>query len=71
MILAQQALRAQKLPLTKRQGEWLINGEGTGWYATVEDGHSPYIADGTNGDKGYWYFWDNKANNGKGWLCKR
>mgnify|MGYP000128613935 CR=1 FL=1 len=34
------------------------------------DGHSPYIADGTNGDKGYWYFWDDKANDGKGGFVK-
>ena len=59
-----------KVTIDKETGEWLINGEGTGWYATVEDGHSPYIADGTNGDKGYWYFWDNKANNGKGGFVK-
>ena len=38
-----------KVTIDKETGEWLINGEGTGWYATVEDGHSPYIADGTNG----------------------
>ena len=59
-----------KVTIDKETGEWLINGEGTGWYATVEDGHSPYIADGTNGDKGYWYFWDNKANNSKGGFVK-
>ena len=59
-----------KVTIDKETGEWLINGEGTGWYATVEDGHSPYIADGTNGDKGYWYFGDNKANNGKGGFVK-
>ena len=37
-------------------GEWLIDKKGTGWYAKATAGHSPYIADGTNGDKGYWYF---------------
>lgn len=65
-----QGAPGSKVTIDKETGEWLINGEGTGWYATVEDGHSPYIADGTNGDKGYWYFWDNKANNGKGDFVK-
>ncbi len=65
-----QGTPGSKVTIDKETGEWLINDEGTGWYATVEDGHSPYIADGTNGDKGYWYFWDNKANNDKGDFVK-
>ena len=90
-------------------GEWLINGEKTGWSAKapyIQDGYwyywskeagkfvkgdkatgeqgeegpagvngfSPYIANGTNGDKGYWYFYepDNKdaitSGDLKGWV---
>ena len=50
-----------KVTIDEETGEWLIDGAGTGWFANVEDGKSPYIADGTNGDKGYWYFWDEEA----------
>ena len=90
-------------------GEWLINGEKTGWSAKapyIQDGYwyywskeagkfvkgdkatgeqgeegpagangfSPYISNGTNGDKGYWYFYepDNKdaitSGDLKGWV---
>ena len=97
-------------------GEWLINGEPTGWSARAPyiqegywyywsksanggkggfvkgdkatgeagtpgtpgtpgtDGFSPYIADGTNGDKGYWYFYEPDNQNAitsgdlKGWV---
>ena len=50
-----------KVTIDEETGEWLIDGAGTGWFAKVENGKSPYIADGTNGDKGYWYFWDEEA----------
>lgn len=50
-----------KVTIDEETGEWLIDGAGTGWFANVEDDKSPYIADGTNGDKGYWYFWDEEA----------
>ncbi|MDD3036834.1 hypothetical protein [Bacteroides sp.] len=50
-----------KVTIDKETSEWLIDNEPTGWYAKVQDGHSPYIADGKNGDKGYWYFWDSAA----------
>ena len=58
---------ASKVTIDPTTGEWLIDGNKTGWYASV---YSPYIADGTNGDKGYWYYWDAKANDGKGGYVK-
>ena len=45
-----------KVTIDPETGEWLIDNEPTGWFAKVEDGHSPYIEDG------YWYFWDKTAN---------
>lgn len=57
-----QGTPGSKVTIKKETGEWLIDGEPTGWFAKVQDGHSPYIANGTNGDKGYWYFWDSEAN---------
>ena len=58
---------SSKVTIDATTGEWLIDGNKTGWYASV---YSPYIADGTNGDKGYWYYWDAKANDGKGSYVK-
>ena len=57
-----QGTAGSKVTIDEKTGEWLINNEPTGWFAKVQDGRSPYIADGTNGDKGYWYFWDSAAN---------
>lgn len=65
-----QGTPGSKVTIDPETGEWLIDKKGTGWYAKATDGHSPYIADGTNGDKGYWYFWDDKANDGKGGFVK-
>ena len=50
-----------EVTIDPKSGEWMIDKKGTGWYATVEDGHSPYISDGSNGEeKGYWYYWSDK-----------
>ena len=57
-----QGTAGSKVTIDEKTGEWLIDNEPTGWFAKVQDGRSPYIANGTNGDKGYWYFWDSAAD---------
>ena len=39
-------------------GQWLINGEATGWYSTKEAGETEKVVVPEVGEDGYWYFAD-------------